>query len=246
MAIVLLGGGMLSGLGGVSPLNPVLVAAGAAQALVLGFGRAIGQRGRYLPGLLLFIGAYALAEAREGRGVESRLLVPALVLLALVRIRLSLVPSSPESDEFPEAKIEEERPAPSPWFWLARLLLPLLLTLLGLYSGGAGGAERMSASFDWLPSDIAWNVLVFVRKLIHSTFYPLLACGALVTLWRLRPNIRANAPWALGLTAIFAVFDEVRQSAVPGRSGSAWDVLLDLVAATIVLAIVVRRTKLKA
>lgn len=239
LAIVLLGGSVVGWLGGVPPLQPALAAAVLAQALTLALGRSVGQRGRYLPGLLLFVGTAALTEAREGRGSESALLIPMLVVLALVRVWLSYAwahgVDRPRDDAFAELA---RRSAAG---WLVPLALPMLLVLLGLYSAASGGADRMSSWFSWLPTETMGTAVLIVRKCVHATFYPLLALSILPALGRVRSDVRANAPWALALTAVFAGFDEVRQAGIPGRTGSAWDVLLDLTATAIVLALVIRR-----
>lgn len=239
MAIVLLGGAVMARLGGMPLTHPAMIAAGLAQAVTLAFGRKIGESGRYLPGMLLFVGAAALTEAREGRGYETWALVPTLVILALVRVWLSYSWSHGIDRPVPPAQR-------SAWAWTVPLALPFLLTLLGLYSAASGGADRMTPWFGWLSPEAMSTTVLLVRKAIHSTFYPLLALAILPALGRHRPDARANIPWALALTAVFAGFDEIRQSAIPGRTGSAWDVLLDLTATTVVLAIVSWRLRRKA
>ena len=231
LAFTLAGGVAMAGLGGIAPGGIALVAAMAAQVLALTLGRVAGAKGRYVPGLLMFVGAFALAEAREGRGTEHVLLVPMLCALALLRIRLSFVPRQ-------EGKEGD-------WNWLGHLALPFLLILLGLYSGGSGGAGQMEPWFGWMSADLAGNAILVLRKTIHALFYGGLALAALDAFRRVRPDHRANAPWAFALAAIFSVFDEARQAGVAGRTGQASDVLLDLVAAALVLWLVARRVKLK-
>lgn len=213
-------------------LNLASLAALVAQGLFLAFLRTADQRRNFVGGPLLFVGVYALTEAREGRTRASDSLF-ALVLVLATLTTWGIIR---------RIYAAQEEPRERRLVWGSVFLVPLLV-LLASYSGASGGVGGMTPWFSWLPESVAWTVVVGVRKMIHATYYPLLALSALAAFTRVRPDCRANGPWALGFAGIFAVFDEVRQSQVPGRSGSAWDVLLDLVAAAIVLAFVVRRSE---
>ena len=72
-----------------------------------------------------------------------------------------------------------------------------------------------------LPNWGLWDVLL--KKGAHFAAYAVLAVLALRAVgdWQ-RPYV-----WAFVITAVYAISDEFHQTFVPGRNGSAWDVLLD-------------------
>jgi VanZ family protein len=91
-----------------------------------------------------------------------------------------------------------------------------------------------------LPEESVQGVVLFVRKCGHVTEYAVLA----LLLWRaLRGSAKSGNPrwrWskaglALGITALYAVSDELHQTFVPARQGSVWDVLLDTSGAVLAL-----------
>ncbi len=97
-------------------------------------------------------------------------------------------------------------------------------------SGGVGGAGRF---FAWLRAqgltlEQTEMVVLIVRKSIHVTAYggfAFCAFGGLREfLWGQRGRLAFAVLWPLA----FAIFDEVKQSRASGRTGSAWDVLIDL------------------
>ena len=234
LSVLALGCGLITASANLPFLNLATLAAFGMLGLVLAFARAAGVRRGSVGGPLLFVGVYSLTEWSEGRTRGSELLVAIVLLFAGLTIWGILQ----------RIYASYETPAERRLAFGSAFLIPLLV-LLASYSGASGGAGGMTPWFSWLPDDVAWAIVVTIRKLIHSTYYPLLALSALAAFTRTRPDLRANAPWALGLAAIFAIFDELRQSLIPGRTGSGWDVLLDLVAATIVLALVIRRASAK-
>jgi VanZ family protein len=82
-----------------------------------------------------------------------------------------------------------------------------------------------------------------IRKTGHVVEYAIL--GALI--WRARRRqaggdngawSRREAALAVVLAALYAVTDELHQHFVPGRLGSAWDVLIDTLGAALGLAAV--------
>jgi VanZ family protein len=73
--------------------------------------------------------------------------------------------------------------------------------------------------------DLPYVLHVLLRKLAHLVEYALL--GALA-MWA-RRSYAVALPWALAI----ALLDEGRQSLSPTRTGSGWDVLLDLAGAAI-------------
>lgn len=79
---------------------------------------------------------------------------------------------------------------------------------------------------------------VFVRKCGHAIGYAVLSLLALHGLRRGRAELR---PLWLGgawlLATFYATLDEIHQAFEWGRTGSAWDVLLDSVSAAVALAL---------
>lgn len=119
------------------------------------------------------------------------------------------------------------RPQVAPWL-AATLFCGLAVAY---FSSSKGGPDPMHAAFmRWFSLDSAQAdfAVLAVRKTIHFCFYG-------VTGWLAWKTARCGgaevvpALWVgLGYAASLAVFDEFRQSSSPVRSGSAWDVLLDL------------------
>jgi VanZ family protein len=111
---------------------------------------------------------------------------------------------------------------------MLRLLLPLSWTGLIAYlgSGQWGGDETsawlwpiLHALFPGASPELVQGAHVLIRKAAHIFEYAVLAI-----LWR-----RAvGGTWsALGLSVLTASLDEFRQSFIPARVGSVYDVLLD-------------------
>lgn len=100
----------------------------------------------------------------------------------------------------------------------------------------------------WLMPDAGfheqWQVLVFLRKAAHVVEYGLLAWlawAALFSTWR-RALLRA-AGLALVWVVAVAAIDEIRQGYVESRTGSAWDVGLDVAGGVLALALAIAYTR---
>lgn len=116
-----------------------------------------------------------------------------------------------------------------------RIAVPALcIGLIAYFSGGKGGADPMVRWFqDWfsMTADVAEIAVHYVRKTIHFTFYGALGLSAAwVAVGQANSRQRAMA-FALAMGTIMAIADEYRQTLTPGRSGSPWDVALDLAGA---------------
>lgn len=110
-----------------------------------------------------------------------------------------------------------------------------LASLLLLFSGSAGGADPLR---DWLASlgigaDALENWVIGIRKSIHVLFY---GCLAFTFAVPSPPESRPAWVWAAIWCVTHATFDEVRQMGTANRSGQIVDILLDLGAASLVLA----------
>ncbi|HVT14338.1 MAG TPA: VanZ family protein [Fimbriimonadaceae bacterium] len=131
---------------------------------------------------------------------------------------------------------------------LPAVVLMLLGWIISYFSSAHGGATPMVS---WVMRHLhlgqhAAEVLVIaVRKTIHFTFYGFVTLMGLVTATRNGSAGKVCAVAALLTTLAYASFDELRQSSQPDRTGSAWDVLLDLTGGSVALGAVyaLRTTK---
>ncbi len=131
-------------------------------------------------------------------------------------------------------------------------------------TGSLGAARGVRRFRNWLPA-VAWAALIFalsaqpdlrfvpdelldfvVRKLGHMAVFGILA----LLLWRAVATTTARRrpwAWALVLTVLYAVTDELHQAVVTGRHPSAVDVGIDatgaLIALTAVGIVEVRRAR---
>ena len=119
------------------------------------------------------------------------------------------------------------------------LLPPLCWTGLIAYfgSGGWGGDETsawfvpiLSALLPGISPELVQAAHLLMRKAAHVFEYAVLA-----VLWR---RAVGGAWSALALSVLTASLDELRQSFLPTRTGSAYDVLLDGTAAAAALLVV--------
>jgi len=128
---------------------------------------------------------------------------------------------------------------------LATLFLVMGL-LVAYYSGTRGSAGPMSGwLFDlgWLSPQVVEGIVIAFRKTVHVVFYGgLAAVGWMVTRETVEGS-RAAALAALAWALAHALFDESRQMATLGRSGSWWDVLLDGAAMVFALIWIARRMR---
>lgn len=111
---------------------------------------------------------------------------------------------------------------------------------VGALSGQGGGADRMA---EWLARllhitvEQATPIVFYLRKTIHLSFYGFMACSSLWAGWHGGLYAEKAAAYGLSLALLLASFDELRQARVIGRSGSPWDVGLDVLGALLFLAL---------
>ncbi len=114
-------------------------------------------------------------------------------------------------------------------FWTATMMiLALPVATFSGASGGAGGwAEWLTEVFR-LEGATAEQVIWWVRKSLHFTVYGVLALSAFKAL---DSNDHATSV-TCGTVVIWslshACFDELKQMSIPGRTGSAVDIIIDL------------------
>ena len=132
-------------------------------------------------------------------------------------------------------------------------LLVLLWTAVVLWAGGEEASANVTSRFigpflRWLLPDATPEVLnrihFFIRKGAHLFEYGVLALFALLALLAstraaaLRLTLPALA-WVLAVAAC----DEIRQASSLARTGSAWDVALDLFGGILALALALAYTR---
>ena len=169
------------------------------------------------------------ADAGPSRHPEMQLafenLLGVMALIGLV-ISISAISKLPA----------KARPAMTP-------IVILILTgwLISYFSSAHGGSTPM---VDWVMQTFGWNrdesetAILVVRKSIHFTFYGSIAITAFATPLKNGGAKHIGVIAALLTTLAYATFDEVRQSTQPDRTGSAWDVLLDMTGGSVALVIV--------
>lgn len=121
------------------------------------------------------------------------------------------------------------------------LTIPVLAScVVGYVSGGIGGGDHM---VHWLMSvtslarEQAETIVHFFRKGIHLGAY------GIVGMCLFRGGIAGRAIrskallFAMSTVLCLASFDELRQTTAPNRTGSAWDVTLDMTGALLFIVV---------
>lgn len=107
------------------------------------------------------------------------------------------------------------------------------------FSGSGGGPDPMVA---WLRNhfqiseETAHTATIAIRKTLHFTVYGSLA-GIACSLADLRFDVKKAATFGFACALLFASFDEFRQTTSPGRTGSVWDIGLDMAGASCFLGL---------
>jgi VanZ family protein len=132
----------------------------------------------------------------------------------------------------------------------------LILGLGGAEFGSAQTSRYLLPLLRWLLPDLSWRsyyeLMVWIRKGAHVTEYALLGWLAFraVRLSLTTSSALARiALLALALAAGVALADEIRQSFLGNRTGSPWDVALDVSGALLAIGFTVwwrRRAQLGA
>lgn len=110
------------------------------------------------------------------------------------------------------------------------LFLLIMICFLAFASSGKGGNGWQ---IRWLMENLGWtydradNLVFWIRKTLHFSFYGLV--GTFALRFARSTGYKGNTwMWAFAWTLVNAVFDEIRQSISPGRTGSIYDVGLDM------------------
>ena len=120
------------------------------------------------------------------------------------------------------------------WLPVAAWSAVILLASSDLFSSQHTGAFLR----DVLGVEIPPLLHMLLRKLGHLTGYGIL--GALA-LRAARVDFARPVLASFAIVLLVAGIDELHQSTIPSRGGSAWDVLLDVVGAAIAIGIMIRR-----
>lgn len=117
----------------------------------------------------------------------------------------------------------------------AWLIIPVLAgCVVGYVSGGIGGADHMH---HWLTAMLhisqeqAEVIVLWLRKTIHFTAYGIVAYSLFRSAIAGKASRRGAILFAILFVLCLASFDEMRQTTSPNRTGSVWDVCLDLTGA---------------
>jgi VanZ family protein len=125
----------------------------------------------------------------------------------------------------------------------------MLVIACALFILGLGGAEFGAAptsryllpALRWLFPDLTIStylkLIVWIRKTAHFVEYALLGALAFRAVFLSTDSALLRvAALAVGVAASVAAMDEFRQSFLPERTGSPWDVALDVTGALIAIA----------
>lgn len=127
--------------------------------------------------------------------------------------------------------------------WIPAIFILAVGWAIAYFSGGKGGADPMVVALMErfrLDEQTARFLVITFRKSLHFLVYGFIALSA----FRLavpRPHRNAAIYFSLLVALSFALFDEFRQSAATNRTGSGWDVGLDMLGATTFIGVSVLR-----
>jgi VanZ family protein len=129
--------------------------------------------------------------------------------------------------------------------WIAVIVwLAVVWTLGGDAFSAAFTASVLRPIIEFFLTDFSsadmFQLLTVIRKSMHVVVYGLLSLFTLRALWI---GAIRSVFISLGLTAVLvtatALADEIRQASSPVRTGSGFDVVLDLIGAAVVAAVLV-------
>ena len=140
-------------------------------------------------------------------------------------------------------KLKAEQPMLRIW-----ALIVALTGLIAYFSSPHGGAGIMTEFLMrhlGMAKDSANSVVLVLRKTIHFSYYGSIGLCALRFAQAGEGNRRAAITFALLFVLFHASFDEIRQSGEENRTGSFWDVCLDMAGAAAFVAIGSKRPALR-
>lgn len=129
-----------------------------------------------------------------------------------------------------------EREAAFRWAALV-VAMSWLIAFFSSPKGGSGGMLDFAMHRFGLTPEQAEVAVKAVRKTIHFSFYGLLGWSGYRLALSLGKGARMAAFFGLALTCLHACYDESRQTFFSSRTGSGWDVLLDLSGAVVLIGV---------
>ncbi|MBS1725958.1 MAG: VanZ family protein [Armatimonadetes bacterium] len=172
--------------------------------------------------LLFWLGPLGLfwliSERRDGRDISP---ISLMIEIALAGIGTSVLLAN--------KRLKKED------LWLVTAIL--LNWSVAYFSASTGGADKMHPWFTFLglTSEQIIRLVIWIRKIIHVTFYGTLMALFGTYLSRVVDDRRRAMLTAFAFPLCISICDEFRQSFMPNRVGSYADVILDMSAATVVL-----------
>lgn len=127
--------------------------------------------------------------------------------------------------------------------WIFGLCLGLGIALLSGKEGGAGGMTSWFLEVFHLTQEQAELIVHIVRKVFHFIFYGTIAATFTSIGTAMSLEFRKAALFGASWATIHALFDEIRQSLSPGRSGSAIDLLIDAAGMAVFLLIAAKLSR---
>jgi len=94
-----------------------------------------------------------------------------------------------------------------------------------------------------LSPDAAYTTTIILRKIVHFTYFGLIALFAFQGALRISSDHKRSVLFALLWVATFAAFDELSQLASPMRTGSILDFALDMLGSIIFVSVAWHRAK---
>ena len=94
-----------------------------------------------------------------------------------------------------------------------------------------------------LSPDAAYTTTIVLRKVVHFTYFGLIALFAFQGALRIAHDLKRSVLFALLWVGTFAAFDELSQLASPKRTGSILDFGLDMLGAAVFLAFASSRSR---
>lgn len=136
-------------------------------------------------------------------------------------------------------------PKARPVLQAVAFLFPLCWLIATFSSSTGAGSHMVYWLTHWgIGQDAAETITMSGRKSIHFLFYGTIGLLALITARRGGAGAR-SAVLALVFVLLHASFDEIRQSSYADRTGSFWDVMLDMSGAAVFVWLGSQKASLK-
>jgi VanZ family protein len=166
-----------------------------------------------------------LLTASGGRWLEIGAAVFGLVALAAGYEAVVAIRARPEP------------PRVATWWLVGVIGMIWIVSAASSSYAGAGGMIHWVVSHLGFAPATAQTIVFFIRKTIHFSFYGFLGFATRTSAAKGGVAPIESARFGFTSALLVASFDEMRQSTQPGRTGSFYDVLLDLTGAAAFLVV---------